>query len=277
MLAPRQVLTRALFLRHIRHSSTAAARVQDYDEVPLTYLEGFPKPDKKHAETITAIPRALSGKNISAKERKAGRVPSIVFEQEDGQHGGNKRLISVQNNQIKKLVNHLGRTYFLSRLFDLEVRPDAESEDIIEKVRVLPRALHQHASTDAVLNVTFIRAPSNAFLKVDVPLVFIGDDVSPGLKKGSFLNIIKRTAKFVCPADIIPPFIEVDLSELDVGKKVVMGDLKVHPALKLVGPKDEPVCKVAGARVGEQQKKGEQKKGEPKKGEPKKGEQKKSK
>ncbi|KAK9063234.1 hypothetical protein SSX86_017104 [Deinandra increscens subsp. villosa] len=254
MLAPRQVLTRALLFRHIRQSSTAAALVQDNAELPLTYLEGFPKPDVKHAETIIAIPRGHSGKNISAKERKAGRVPGIVFEQEDGQHGGNKRLISVQNNQIKKLVNHLGRSYFLSRLFDLEVRPDVESEDIIEKVRVLPRLLHLHASTDAVLNVTFIRAPSNALLKVDVPLVFIGDDVSPGLKKGSYLNIIKRTVKFICPADIIPPFIEVDLSELDVGQKLVMGDLKVHPALKLARPKDEPICKIAGARVSEPKK-----------------------
>ncbi|KAJ0800784.1 putative ribosomal protein L25 [Helianthus annuus] len=185
MLAPRQVLTRALLFRHIRQSSTAAALVQVNNELPLTYLEGFPKPDAKHAETIVALPRAQSGKNISAKERKAGRVPSIVFEQEDGQHGGNKRLISVQNNHIKKLVNHLGRSYFLSRLFNLEVRPDVESEDIIEKVRVLPRLLHLHASTDAVLNVTFMRAPYGALLKVDVPLLFIGDDVSPGLKKGN--------------------------------------------------------------------------------------------
>ncbi|KAK1415324.1 hypothetical protein QVD17_31103 [Tagetes erecta] len=254
MSAPRQLLTRALLFRHVRQSSTAAALVEDNVELPLTYLEGFPKPDLKHAETIVALPRGQSGKNISAKERKAGRIPSIIFEQEDGQHGGNKRLISVQNNQIKKLVNHLGRSYFLSRLFDLEVRPDVESEDIIEKVRVLPRLLHLHASTDAVLNVTFLRAPSNALLKVDVPLVFIGDDVSPGLKKGSYLNIIKRTVKFLCPADIIPPFIEVDLSELDVGQKLVMGDLKVHPALKLVRPKEEPICKIAGARVSDSKK-----------------------
>ncbi|KAL8245770.1 hypothetical protein R6Q59_006986 [Mikania micrantha] len=254
MLARRQVLNRALLFRHIRQSSTSAALVLDNDEPPLTYLEGFPKPDLKHAETIIALPRGQSGKSISAKERKAGRVPSIVFEQEDGQHGGNKRLISVQNNQIKKLTNHLGRSYFLSRLFDLEVRPNVESEDIIEKVRVLPRLLHLHASTDAILNVTFMRAPSNALLKVDVPLVFIGDDVSPGLRKGSYLNIIKRTVKFICPADIIPPFIEVDLSELDVGQKLVMGDLKVHPALKLVRPKDDPICKIAGARVSESKK-----------------------
>ncbi|XP_052184163.1 uncharacterized protein LOC127796191 [Diospyros lotus] len=246
----RQVLTRTL---HLRHYGQAAAALLHEPEAPLTYLEGFPVPDPRYAETIRAVPRATSGKNISAKERKAGRVPSIVFEQEDGQHGGNKRLISVQNNQIKKLVNHLGRSFFLSRLFDLEVRPDLESEVVVEKVRVLPRALHLHAGTDAVLNVTFIRAPSEALLKVDVPLVFRGEDVSPGLKKGSYLNIIKRTVKYLCPADVIPPYIDVDLSELDVGQKLVIGDLKVHPALKFIRSKDEPVCKIMGSRVSDQQ------------------------
>ena len=44
--------------------------------------------------------------------------------------------------------------------------------------------IHLQAGTDAPLNVTFIRAPSNALLKVEVPLVFRGEDVSPGLKKG---------------------------------------------------------------------------------------------
>ncbi|RVW70159.1 50S ribosomal protein L25 [Vitis vinifera] len=182
----RQILTNALHLRHFSQSAAAAAVLQDpLEPPPLTYLEGFPRPDPKFAEIIHAIPRTISGKNISAKERKVGRVPSIVFEQEDGQHGGNKRLISVRTNQIRKLVNHLGRSFFLSRLFDLEVGPDFESNEVIEKVRVLPRKLHLHAGTDAVLNVTFIRAPSHALLKVDVPLVFRGEDVSPGLKKGN--------------------------------------------------------------------------------------------
>lgn len=128
---------------HLRHFSVAPL-LQDHVEdpsstPPLEYLPGFPKPDPKYAETIHAIPRAKSGKNISAKERKVGRVPSIVFEQEDGQHGGNKRLISVQTNQIKKLVSQMGRSFFLSRLYDLEVRPEVESDEVIEKVRVLPR------------------------------------------------------------------------------------------------------------------------------------------
>lgn len=255
MHRPLLTRTRMLHQELRRHfSQSAAAVVLPLDpEAPLTYLPGFPRPDP--AETINAIPRPDSGKNISAKERKVGRVPSIVFEQKDGQHGGNKRLISVQTNQLKKLVNHFGRSFFLSRLFDLEVRPAFDSSEIIEKVRVLPRKLHLHSGTDAVLNVTFIRAPSDALLKVEVPLVFRGEDVSPGLRKGCYLNIIKRTVKFLCPADIIPPYIDVDLSALDVGDKLLMGDLEVHPALKLIQSKDEPIVKIAGARVSDQRKK----------------------
>lgn len=71
---------------------------------------------------------------------------------------------------------------------------------------------------------------------------------------GSYLNIIKRTVKFLCPPDIIPPYIEVDLSELDVGQKLVTGDLKVHPALKLFQRKDQAVVKIMGARVSDQKK-----------------------
>jgi large subunit ribosomal protein L25 len=43
----------------------------------------------------------------------------------------------------------------------------------------------------------------------------------------------------------------VDLSELDAGEKLVMGDLNVHPALRLIQSKDEPVVKIMGARVSE--------------------------
>lgn len=175
-------------------------------------------------------------------------MPSIVFEQENGEEGGNKRIISVQTKQIRKLVSILGRSFFLSRLFDLEVRSSLdENAEVIEKVRVLPRKLHLHAGTDAFLNVTFLRAPSSALLKVEVPIEFRGEDICPGLRKGAYLNTIKRTVKYLCPADIIPPYIDVDLSELDVGQKILLGDLKVHPALKLLLPADHPVCNIRGS------------------------------
>lgn len=139
MLIRRAAALSAATIHNLRRFSTAAL-LQEVEAPPLyTYLDGLPTPDPKYDVTIHAIPRVTSGKSIAAKERKAGRIPSIVFEAEDGQHGGNKRLISVESNQIKKLVNHLGRPFFLSRLFDLEVRPEFGSGEVVENVRVLPR------------------------------------------------------------------------------------------------------------------------------------------
>ncbi|KAG5099775.1 hypothetical protein JHK82_044827 [Glycine max] len=75
----------------LTHSTVAVLRAPGPE--PLTYLDDFPHPDPNHDETILVIPRAASGKNISAKERRAGQLRSIVFEQKDGQHGGKKCLI----------------------------------------------------------------------------------------------------------------------------------------------------------------------------------------
>lgn len=71
---------------------------------------------------------------------------------------------------------------------------------------------------------------------------------------GAYLNTIKRTVKYLCPADIVPPSIDVDLSELDVGQKLLMKDLRVHPALKLLHSPDQPVCNIIGSRAAEQKK-----------------------
>lgn len=201
-----------------------------------------------------AVPRDFTGKSVAARERKVGRVPSILFEQKNGQEGGNKRLISVNKSQIWKLVKQLGSLFFLSRLFELEVRKEFEGEECLEKVRVLPRLLHLHPTTDEVLNVTFMRAPSSALLKINVPLLFRGEDVCPGLRKGGYLQTLRRTVQYVCPADIVPPYIDVDLSELDVEKKLFLRDLKVHPSLVCVLSRDQPICKIKGSRSSEHRK-----------------------
>ncbi|KAJ4979508.1 hypothetical protein NE237_010288 [Protea cynaroides] len=180
-------------------SSSSSSRIRSSTHIPRR----FPKPDAKHAETILAIPRATSGKSIAAKDRKSGRVPSIVFEQEDGQHGSLISRLDQRSTPTKSLTKS---SYYLDGFICMQAQMQ-------------------------------------------------GDDVSPGLRKGAYMNTIKRTVQYLCPSDIVPPYVDVDLSELDVGQKLVMGDLKVHPALRLLKSKDEPVCKIMGARVIEQQKK----------------------
>lgn len=230
------------FVRGWRFYSQAEEEESEFD------AEDFPQaPEKKVEDVIKAFPRLGSGKIVSKKERRAGRVPSIVFEQENGHLGGNKVLISVETKQIERLLKKLGKSFFLSRTFDLEIYSD--EGELESRERVLPRSIHLHAGTDKIMNVTFIRAPPTACLKVHVPLVFLGEDACPGIRKGGYVYTMERTVKYLCPADAIPPFIEVDLSMLDIGQKILLKDLKVGSNLQLLQNDGSfPVCKIKGSR-----------------------------
>ncbi|OEL36392.1 hypothetical protein BAE44_0002590 [Dichanthelium oligosanthes] len=160
---PLQTLTLPFLRRHLSAAAAEAlvspADIHAADPLfpPYDYLPGHPRPSPKHDEVILAVPRASSGRHVAAKERKAGRVPAIVFEQENGQEGGNKRLVSVQSKQIRKLVDHLGRSFFLSRLFRLQVWSEhAGQGELIESVRVLPRKVGASSvGLGVVANVDF--------------------------------------------------------------------------------------------------------------------------
>ncbi|KAL7197799.1 hypothetical protein ACSBR2_020340 [Camellia fascicularis] len=85
-----------------------------------------------------------------------------------------------------------------------------------------------------ILNLVFVWADERSELKFDVSVVFKGEDVCLGLKKGDTLNRIRTTLKYLYPAEHIPSKIEVDVSNLDIEDKVFMHDIEVHPSLKLL-------------------------------------------
>ncbi|KAL3675106.1 hypothetical protein R1sor_025054 [Riccia sorocarpa] len=219
------------------------------------FIEGDDRPPsmrklaaKKEDVVLRAFPRKKTGKIWCKKERRVGLVPSIVFEQENGHLGGNKQLVSVEKAQLENIVNKIGQSFFLSRTYDLEIY-DKPGGQIQTKEKVLPRVIHLHSASDELLNVTFIKAPPSVRLKVDIPLVFIGEDSCPGIRKGGYVNTMKRVVAYVCPADAIPPYLEVDLSTLDVGQKILLRDLKVDPRLHLCQKDNSlPVVKIMGTR-----------------------------
>ena len=83
------------------------------------------------------------------------------------------------------------------------------------------------------------------------------DESTKNKMAGSRLNTIRRTVKYLCPADLIPPFIEVDLSELDAGQKILIKDLEVHHELLPLLPKEGPVCNISGGKTYDHTKKSE--------------------
>lgn len=121
---------------------------------------------------------------------------------------------------------------------------------MLESGTVLPVKIHRDEETGKILNLVFVWADEGTELKVDVPVVFKGEEECIGLKKGGNLKRIRTSLKYLCPAEHIPQKIEVDISNLDIGERVLMSDVNVHPSLKLLSKNENiPVCKIAATDV----------------------------
>ena len=83
--------------------------------------------------------------------------------------------------------------------------------------RVLPRDVQLHPVTDVPEHVDFLRVSATTKVSVEVPVEFIGDDVSPGIKSGGVLNVVRYTVEVSCTPDLIPNTLLLDLSSAEIG------------------------------------------------------------
>ena len=74
--------------------------------------------------------------------------------------------------------------------------------------------------SDRTVHVDFLRVAQDTEVTVNVPVNFMNDEESPGLKRGGVLNIVRHEIEFSCRADAIPQQIEIDLTGLDIGDSV---------------------------------------------------------
>jgi large subunit ribosomal protein L25 len=149
---------------------------------------------------LAAEPREGVGKGANRSLRQAGRVPGVVYGDKAAQE-----LISLEARELRRAV-HSPR--FFSTLCNLEVNGNA--------IRVLPREVQLHPVTDEPLHVDFVRVGRGATIAVTVPVAFVNEDVSRGLKRGGVLNVVRREVELLCPADAIPREITLDLKDADI-------------------------------------------------------------
>jgi len=152
-----------------------------------------------------------AGKGASRALRRDGRVPAVVY-------GGKDEVLSVHVEE-KELVRQLGTGHFFNSVVEVEVGG--------KKVRALPKDVAFHPVTDRPLHVDFLRLSKDAKVHVNVPVVFVNEDASPGLKKGGVLNIVKHDLDLVCEADKIPSDVTIDVTGLDVGDSIHISHVKL--------------------------------------------------
>lgn len=169
--------------------------------------------------SLTAQAREGVGKGASRALRRAGRVPGVVYGEKAPQE-----LISLEARELRRALNS---PRFFSTLYNLQVNG--------EEIRVLPREVHFHPVTEEPLHVDFVRVGRGATVSVTVPVVFVNEDISRGLKRGGVLNVVRREVELLCPADAIPGEITVDLKDADINDSLHISQVTlpegVRPAI----------------------------------------------
>lgn len=163
------------------------------------------------ALTLPAELRERAGKGASRALRREGRVPAVVY-------GGKEEPLAI-HIEAKELVRQLGTGHFMNSIVMVEVGGKA--------VRTLPKDVALHPVTDRPVHVDFLRLAKDAKVQVAVPVVFVNEEASPGLKKGGVLNVVRHDLELVCESDKIPDQIELDVTGLDVGDSIHISHVRL--------------------------------------------------
>ena len=178
---------------------------------------------------IEAESRSRAGKGAARATRRAGKVPAVIY-------GGHQEpnLIALDPRIV---VRELHRGGWQSRQY--EIATDGSS------IRALIRGVQFHPVTDAPVHVDFQRLISGERIRVTVPVHFEGEAVSPGLKRGGNLNVVRHAVEVMCDPDNIPDQFVADLSAKDFNDNVRWHDLQGTESSTPVIARDFVVATVA--------------------------------
>ncbi len=150
---------------------------------------------------LDVIVRDNTGTGSARADRNTGGVPAVLY------GGGlDPVAVSVRRNELLKAINS---GQFLANM--IEISHDGK------KQKVLTKDVQFHPVTDFPMHVDFYRVNESSIIEVEVPVVFVGEDVSPGIKRGGTLNVVRYSIEVKCPAGSIPDNISVDISAMDIG------------------------------------------------------------
>ena len=140
-----------------------------------------------------------------------GNVPAIVY-------GGTEKNQKIFLNK-KNIKNLIERENFLSNIISLNL--DGKTQN------VLPKEIVWDPITDEPIHIDFLRIVKNAKIVLEIPVKFINNEKSPGLKRGGVLNIVRRKVELKCPSENIPTELIVDLDNLDIGASIKISSIKL--------------------------------------------------
>ena len=163
------------------------------------------------ALNLSAEARDQAGKGASRALRRVGRVPAVIY--------GNKQEAVTIHVEEKVLVKALSSGHFMNSVVMIDIGGKSE--------RTLPKDVAFHPVTDRPLHVDFFRIGEHSTVNVQVPVRFVDEEKSPGIKRGGVLNVVHHEIELTCDAADIPDEIVVSLEGRDVGDSIHLDAIKL--------------------------------------------------
>jgi large subunit ribosomal protein L25 len=153
---------------------------------------------------LSATKRDRAGKGSARAARRSGLIPAVIY-------GGKiaPETININANTFTKMMNQPG---IMSNVIKLEVEG--------KSTNVLARDIQFHPVNDRPLHIDFLRITASSTVTAMVPVNFINEDTSPGLKGGGVLNVVRHEIEMNCSAINIPESLTVDLAGTDIGDSI---------------------------------------------------------
>jgi large subunit ribosomal protein L25 len=186
---------------------------------------------------LKAWARPRSGKGGARSVRREGRIPGILY------GGGEDPVTLAVDDKAIKLQLLTG--HFQSTIFTLDVEG--------KKTRVIPRGVQLDPVRDFPIHVDFMRVGKDALVTVAVPVHFLNEGASPGIKRGGILNIVRHEIEVRCPVDAIPNHFDVDLTGLEIGDSVHISAVKLPEGVKTtITERNFTVATIVGRQAEEE-------------------------
>ena len=186
----------------------------------------------QQSTALKATVRARAGKGAARQARREGKVPGVIY--------GDNQTPQTINLDYNDLWRQYLKGHFTSTVFDLDV-------DGVHN-RVIPRDLQVDPVRDLPLHVDFLRVGKDGLIRVGVPVRFINELLSPGLKRGGVLNVVRHEVEVTCPYDRIPAFFEIDVTGLEIGRSIHVSAITLPAGVApVIKGRDFTIATIAGA------------------------------
>ena len=180
---------------------------------------------------LKAHTRGRTGTGGARAVRREGRIPGIIY-------GGSDKPLNI-SLETKEVSKQISTGHFQSTVYMLDMDGT--------KIRAIPRDVQVDPVRDFPIHVDFMRLAKDAVVDVDVPVHFLNDGASPGLKRGGVLNIVRHEIALRCPADSIPESIEIDLTGTEIGDSIHISAVKLpEGTTPTITDRDFTVATIAG-------------------------------